>query len=257
MPATIVITGASRGLGAATARIAARMGTNLVLNARSKGPLHALAAEIQAAGGTAIAVAGDISRPETAQELVQRAMDEFGRLDAIVNNASLITPIAPVAEANPTAWEQNLAVSLLGPFLLSRTAIPHLRQNHGRIVNVSSGAAVRVIPGWSAYCAAKAALNQLGRVLAVEEPEITVLALRPGVVDTEMQATIRREGGRGMPAGWHQRFLQYHQHGELLPPEQPGRALAVLALHAPHEWSGEFLQWDDPRVAELVGRFAS
>jgi NAD(P)-dependent dehydrogenase (short-subunit alcohol dehydrogenase family) len=89
-------------------------------------------------------------------------------------------------------------------------------------------------------------------VLAIEEPAITAVAVRPGVVDTEMQAVIRRDGKTGMPQPDHQRFVQYHETGQLLPPEQPARALITLALHAPPEWSGEFLSWDDEKVRNLA-----
>jgi NAD(P)-dependent dehydrogenase (short-subunit alcohol dehydrogenase family) len=87
--------------------------------------------------------------------------------------------------------------------------------------------------------------------LALEEPLITSICLRPGVVDTEMQALIRREGQAGMQADDYQKFVQYHSDGKLLPPELPGRALALLALYAPHQWSGEFIQWDDGRIKGL------
>ncbi|MFZ0546164.1 MAG: SDR family NAD(P)-dependent oxidoreductase, partial [Candidatus Promineifilaceae bacterium] len=124
---------------------------------------------------------------------------------------------------------------------------------NGRVINISSGAATRGTAGWAAYCAAKAALNQITRVLALEEPTITTLAVRPGVVDTEMQAVIRSEGKSGMIQADHQRFIGFHQSGDLLAPEIPSRALVALALHAPKEWSGDFLSWDDDRVEALMG----
>jgi NAD(P)-dependent dehydrogenase (short-subunit alcohol dehydrogenase family) len=166
-------------------------------------------------------------------------------LDSLVNNAGIIEPIAPIAEADMGAWAYNLAVNLLAPAQLTQLALPHLRAANGRVINVSSGAAVSAIGGWAAYCGAKAALNQFNAVLAVEEPSVTAVALRPGVVDTEMQAVIRRDGGKGMDAGMHGRFLNYHDSGELLPPEKPGRAIAWLALYAPPELSGKFISWDD------------
>ena len=249
---TLIITGASRGLGAAAARCALELGANVVLSARSAGGLRATAAQAGAEGERTLVVPGDVSRAEDCQELVQKAVARFGRLDAIVNNAGVIAPIAPLAAAEPEAWQRNIAVNLVGPFYLMHFALPQLRPRRGRVVNVSSGAAVRPTPGWSAYCAAKAALNHLTAVLAEEEPDVVALALRPGVVDTEMQETIREEGRSGMPRERHQRFVRYHETGQLLPPELPGRALATLALFAPHAWSGAFLQWDEARVQALV-----
>jgi NAD(P)-dependent dehydrogenase (short-subunit alcohol dehydrogenase family) len=225
----LIITGASRGLGAATARIAAELGAGVALNARSESDLEAVAADIQAAGGEALAVAGDLSQPEVCQRLVEQTIDHFGALNGLVNNAGIIEPIAPVADWMPEAWERNLAINVLGPVMLTQTALPHLRPRAGRVINISSGAAVRPIPGWSAYCAAKAALNMFNRSLAVEEDAITAIAFRPGVIDTDMQVAIRELGATGMPPDEHARFLRFHQDGDLRPPEVVGRTLAILA----------------------------
>ncbi len=249
---TVIITGASRGLGAATARIAAQMGAHVILNARSAIELAAVAQEIVETGGRATAVAGDVSIFTDCEKMVQTALAATGRLDALINNAGLIQPIAPIAEADPEGWAALLRVNLLGPVQLTRLALPHLRTSKGRLIHVSSGAAVNPVPGWGAYCASKAALNHFNQVLAAEEPDIITLTFRPGVVDTAMQAVIRQDGQKGMPAGDHGRFVSLHHKGELLPPEKPGRALAALALHAPAAWSGDFVQWDDARVQALI-----
>jgi NAD(P)-dependent dehydrogenase (short-subunit alcohol dehydrogenase family) len=250
---TVIVTGASRGLGAATARAAAQIGAKVVVNARSEAELSALVKEINAAGGQAVPVPGDVSQPETCQLLVAEAVKRYGRLDAVVNNAGIIQPIAPIAIADSQDWERNITINVLAPVFLTQAALAHLRERAGRVINVSSGAAVNTIPGWGAYCTAKAAINHFTRSLAAEEPDITAISFRPGVVDTDMQAVIRRQGEKGMPAEEHARFVRYHEEGALLPPEAPARALAVLALHAPSAWSGEFIQWDEDRVQKLVG----
>lgn len=251
---TIIVTGASRGLGAAAARILGGEGVNVVLNARSTDDLQAVADEIDAQRERVLVVPGDAGREEDCRDLVSQTVEHFGRLDGLINNAGVLQPIATVADADPRQWQTNIAVNLLGPFYLTHYALPHLRQARGRVINVSSGAAVGVTQGWSAYCAAKAGLNHFTRVLAAEEPDVVALSFRPGVVDTEMQRTIREQGQDGMPAESHQKFVQYHEQEELLPPDVPGRALAALALEAPHEWSGEFLQWNEERVQTLVLR---
>lgn len=254
MEVVIIITGASRGLGAATAQILFEMGAAVVLNARSADALHALAEQADPGGERSLVVPGDVGDEAACRELVDATVARFGRLDGLINNAGVLQPIAPFGAEQPAAWRQNIAVNLLGPYTLIHHALPHLRASRGRVVNVSSGAAASPVPGWSAYSVAKAAINMLTRALAEEVPPVTSLALRPGVVDTAMQATIREEGAAGMPAERHQRFVHYHRRGELLPPELPGRALATLALYAPHEWSGDFLPWDEPKVAALVAR---
>lgn len=249
---TILITGASRGLGAAAARIAAQMGADVALNARSTAALEQVADAICHDGCNALVIPGDVGDAAVCQALVDQTVDRFGRIDALINNAGMIEPIAPVVAADTAVMQQNLAVNLLGPMMLTQAALLYLRQSRGRVINVSSGAAVNAVPGWSIYCAAKAALNHFTRVLAEEEPEVTAVAFRPGVVNTEMQAIIRRQGVGQMPASAHARFLQYHAQGKLLPPERPARALAALALYALPEWSGSFLAWDDAQVQTML-----
>ncbi|MFZ0547439.1 MAG: SDR family oxidoreductase, partial [Candidatus Promineifilaceae bacterium] len=250
---TVIITGASRGIGAAMAKITAEQGAAVVINARSEDALRAVAAEIEQGGGKALVVPGDVSDPAQCAALVEQTIAQFGRIDALINNAGILEPISPIAETDPADWQYNFAVNLLGPLMLIQAAIPYLREQNGRVINISSGAATRGTAGWAAYCASKAALNQITRVLALEEPAITALAVRPGIVDTEMQAVIRSEGKSGMIQADHQRFIGFHQNGQLLPPEIPSRALVALALHAPKEWSGDFLSWDDDRVEALMG----
>lgn len=252
---TVLITGASRGLGAAAARMAARLGAQVALMARSAGDLAQVAGEIQGMGGHALVLAGDVRLADDCRRAVGETVARFGRLDGLINNAGVLGPIGPLAQADSEGYEKNWAVNVLGPVMMTREAIPHLRQTKGRVLNVSSGAAVHAIEGWGAYCLAKGAMNQLTRMIAAEEPELTAISFRPGVVDTEMQATIRRQGRRGMPDELYARFVGYYQQGELLPPRVPGCVLAVLALHAPAGWSGSFLSWDEPDVRALAERF--
>ena len=250
-PPVLIITGASRGLGAATARRAAVLGAEIALLARSLPQLEAVAAEIRSSGRRALSVQADVSQPEDCKRAVDEIVAHFQRVDGLINNAGRLGPVAPLAESPMDDWQKNLQINLVGPAILIQLALPYLRASNGRLINVSSGAAVNVTRGWSAYSAAKAGLNHLTRLLAAEETEITSLSFRPGVVDTDMQAEIRSDGARGMSAEEHARFLQYHANGELLSPEIPAHSLAWLALNAPHEWSGEFISWNDQRLAEV------
>ncbi|HIP73203.1 MAG TPA: SDR family NAD(P)-dependent oxidoreductase [Anaerolineae bacterium] len=249
---TVIISGASRGLGLAAARFAAADGANVVLLSRSVERLAEAARLIEAEGGTAVPIPGDVTDAEDCAYVVAAALERYGRIDALINNAGTIEPIAPVAEADVMAWQENWAVNLLGPLQLTQVALPHLRERRGRVINVSSGAATYGLPGWGAYCAAKGALNQLTRVLAVEEPLITAVAVRPGAVDTAMQQVIREQGAAGMAPDVYERFVRKYEDGQLLPPDKPGAALAALALYAPPEWSGEFVAWDEAQVQALL-----
>lgn len=254
---TIIITGASRGLGAAAAFVAAELGANVVLNARSAEQLAERVEHIRNVGGSAISVPGDVSREEDCLHLVETAQTHFGRIDSLVNNAGTIEPIEPVHRTELNAWRHNVDVNLMGPMMLTQAALPQLRLHHGRVINVSGGAAISAVPGWSAYCAAKAGLAHFNRVLATEEESVTTLAFGPGVVDTDMQMFIRETGKDGMPPNAHARFIRYYQQGKLLPPQVPGGALAILALYAPPEWSGQFLAWDDQRIQQLRLQYGS
>ncbi len=252
----VIVTGASGGMGAAIAHIAVRLGAQVVITARRAEALAAVVRSLQEAGGAALPVPGDISRPDDCQRTVAEALRAFGRLDAIINNAGILEPIAPIAGSPPEAWEQNIAINLLGPVWLTQAALPHLRPANGRVINISSGAATYPYRGWSAYTTAKAGLNHFTRVLALEEPAITAIALRPGAVDTPMQALIRDRGAQaGMAEADYRKFADLSAEGRLLPPELPGKSAAVLALYAPHELSGEFINWDDARVLALVARY--
>ncbi len=250
---SVIVTGASRGLGRAIALELARMGAAVTLNARSQDALARVREEIEAMGGRAEILAGDVSQPDVAERLIAAAVLAFGRLDAVINNAAILDPLARIADSDPFEWRRNLQINVVGPYLITQAALPHLRRApQGRVINVSSGAAVRATAGWSAYCTSKAALNMFTAVLAKEEPEVVALAVRPGVVDTAMQAELRTRGERAMKPEVYRRFIDYHRRGELLPPELPGRALAALALKAPLSWSGRFISWNDLEVEALL-----
>lgn len=246
----VIITGASRGIGAAVAHWLAGVGAALTLIARSQKELRREAEAIDRSGGDTLFVAGDVSDPIFCRSAVDKTLARFRRVDALVNNAGTVEPLATVAEARPADWHYNIEVNLLGPVYMSMAAIPELRGRNGRIVNVSSGAAHHVIAAASAYCAAKAALNQFTRILAAEEPDLTVIAVRPGVVDTRMQEVLRSEGPAKMPPEQAAFYRDLKTTGRLEPPQVPARAIAWLALHTPREWSGAFMNYDDPQIAE-------
>lgn len=247
-----IVTGASRGLGAAVARWLASAGSAVTLIARSREKLEGIAAEISRLGGRPLICPADVSDFNSCRRAVDSTLDHFGRIDALVNNAAIVQPLARVADADPEDWRRNIEVNLLAPFYLVRAALAELRRRNGRIVNVSSGAANLALETVSAYCTAKAALNHFTRVLAAEEKDVAAMAVRPGVVDTDMQAVLRNEGDNAMPAEQIAYYRQLKDQGELEPPEVPARAIAWLALHAPHEFSGKFLDYDDPRISRTA-----
>lgn len=250
----VIVTGASRGLGAAIARRVAQLGASVVLMARTADSLEQVMGQITAAGGDAISVPGDVSSIEDCRRVVAQTIERYGRLDALVNNAGVIRPIASLAEADPVEWQRLLEINLNGPAFMMHAAMPYLREARGRVINVSSGASVNPKTGWSAYAASKAGLNMLTRVVALEEPAVTTIAIRPGIVDTSMQSLIREDGAAGMSAADHARFMRVYSNGDLLSPDEPGSAIAALALHAPHSLSGDYLAWSDEVVQAVINR---
>ena len=245
----VIVTGASRGLGAAVAGWLAQSGAGVTLIARSEDDLGRVADKILRAGREPVVCPMDISDFESCRRAVANTLERFGRIDSVVNNAGIVQPIAAIADSDPANWRYNIDVNLIGPYNLIRAAFTHLRKQNGRIVNVSSGAANLALAHVSAYCTAKAALNHFTRVLAVEEPALTAVAVRPGVVDTDMQSFIRQEGLRSMPAEQLAYYQQLKDHGQLEPPQIPARSIAWLALHAARRLSGQFLDYDDPLIS--------
>jgi NAD(P)-dependent dehydrogenase (short-subunit alcohol dehydrogenase family) len=252
---TLIVTGASRGLGAIVAETAAAAGLNVVLMARSADPLAAEADRISAAGGVALAVPGDVTISADCQRVVAAALERFGQIDALVNNAGMLHPLARLEEMDIDAWERLMAVNVTGALRMIQAALPHLRAVKGRVVNISSGASVRPTDGWGAYCTSKAALNMVTALLAEEEPDVVAVAVRPGVLDTGMQTQVRAEGARSMTREHYDHYVRLYEAGDLLPPQRPARAIVALALYAPPSIDGEFVSWDDDVVQGLLRKF--
>jgi NAD(P)-dependent dehydrogenase (short-subunit alcohol dehydrogenase family) len=185
MPVAI-ITGASKGLGRALAEGLAARGWDLVLDARSAGPLAA-AAEALAGPGRVRALAGDVTDPAHRAALVAAA-DALGGVDLLVNNASALgaEPLVPLAELPAAGLRAALETNVVAPTALVAAALPALRAAGGAVVNVSSDAAVEAYPTWGGYGASKAALEQASAVLAVEEPGVRVWWVDPGDMRTDL-----------------------------------------------------------------------
>lgn len=185
-----IITGASSGIGLATARLFAEQGAALVLNARGADALENTAAEIRQAGGKVVFAAGDVGLPETHARLVDTALQRFGRLDIAINNAGTVGRIAPLASLEPGDWQEVLTGNLTSAFLAARAQIPAM-QTHGRgaLVFVSSFVGTSVgLPGMAAYGAAKAGLMGLVKGITADYAAegIRANALLPGGTDTAM-----------------------------------------------------------------------
>lgn len=190
---TILITGASKGIGAAAARHLGRLGANIILASRSTDLIAEIATGI---GPNARAIACDVSDYTQVKAAVDLAIAEFGSLDVLVNNAGLIDPIARLTECDPSDWGNVIDVNVKGVFYGMHAALPVMEeQRAGTIINISSGAAYNALEGWSHYCASKAAVLQLTRSGHKEHGDtVTVVGLSPGTVATDMQVNIKASG---------------------------------------------------------------
>jgi 3-oxoacyl-[acyl-carrier protein] reductase len=193
----VIVTGASRGIGAAAAEALAGAGAAVMLTARDGKLAAKVAGRIEAAGGKAAALACDVADYAPVEALVAATTQRFGRPDILINNAGVIEPIATIAGSDPAAWAKNVQINLVGAFNAVRAVLPGMvAAGGGTIVNVSSGAALRPLEGWSAYCAGKAGMAMLTRAIMLEEGShgVRVFGFQPGTTDTDMQVLIRASG---------------------------------------------------------------
>lgn len=240
----VAITGASRGIGAAAARVFAAAGAKVALLARSEREIDALAAEI---GPAALALRCDVADWASVQQAVATVVQRFGRLDVLVNNAGTIDPIARLADVDPAAWGRAVDVNLKGVFHGLRAAIPVMRaQGSGTIITVSSGAARAALEGWSSYCAGKAGALMLSQAAHLEEGPhgIRVLGLSPGTVATEMQVKIKASGINPVSQ------LDPAVH---IPADWPARALLWMCGPEADPWLGTDVMLRDEAVRKAAG----
>lgn len=226
---TVVITGASRGIGAEAARVFSAAGANLALLARDAERLSDL---VEETGGNALAFACDVSQPGVMAAALQKTQEHFGSLDVLINNAGVIAPIARIEEADPEDWGKLIDINIKGVFNGIHAALPLMKSGGGgTIINIGSGAAQNPLEAWSAYCTSKAGLLMLTRALHLEEGGngIRVLSLSPGTVATDMQRAIKQSGINPVAA------LDWEDH---IPADWPARTLLWMCSQDADEFLG-------------------
>jgi NAD(P)-dependent dehydrogenase (short-subunit alcohol dehydrogenase family) len=186
--ASVLVTGAGRGIGRTIALALARERARLTVVARSAAELDSLVGEIEASGGQGVAFAGDVRSASACTGAVAAAVERFGGLSALVNNAG-VGAFANVQDTTDEAWEDVIGTNLTAVFRLTRAAIPHLAQRGGQILMISSLAGQNPIAGMAAYCASKAALDHFARCLMLEVryQRVKVTVVAPGSVDTSFR----------------------------------------------------------------------
>ncbi len=182
-----VVTGASRGFGRALATDLAKDGWGLIVDGRNAGSLGAATERLDGLGGPIRPIVGDVTDPDHRAGLVASAVD-LGGIDLLVNNASELgpSPLPNVGRFPIDVLRAVYEVNVIAPLALLQLALPLLRRSGGTVVSLSSDAAVEAYQGWGGYGSSKAALDQLHRVLAAEEPELTIYQFDPGDMRTDM-----------------------------------------------------------------------
>ncbi|KAI9669637.1 MAG: hypothetical protein M1831_007333 [Alyxoria varia] len=249
----VIVTGASRGLGHAVVSLLAKplQHCRVLAVARSLEPLKKLQEEY---GEDRVQVhAGDLTNADagTTRAMINLAVEKWGKLDALVLNHGAVEPVERIENLEMTEWKEAFDVNFFSALALIKEALGDLRKSHGRIIITSSGAAVKGTASWGPYGASKAMLNSLARTIAAEEPDITTVAIRPGVVDTQMQETLAREHYSKMEPTDTERFKKMKEEGTMLRPEQPGNVIGRLALDAGSDLSGKFLDWNDKELGKF------
>ncbi|MFT6223350.1 MAG: NAD(P)-dependent dehydrogenase (short-subunit alcohol dehydrogenase family) [Paracoccaceae bacterium] len=241
---TAIITGASRGIGAETARVFAQAGANVVLIARSQAAIDELATEI---GPKALSLACDVADFASLEAAVAQSIAHFGRVDILVNNAGIIEPISHLATSDPAAWGHVIDVNLKGVYNGMRAVLPSMITNGaGTILTISSGAAHRPTEAWSHYNASKAAVNMLTRCIDMENRAdgIRAIGLSPGTVATKMQQEIKTSGINPISQ------LDWSVH---IPPDWPAKTLLWMCSPQTDAWLGGEISLRDPDIRKAVG----
>ena len=241
---TALITGASRGIGEATARLFAQMGANVVLAARGKGEIETIAGEI---GDAARWITCDVSRYGDVKAAVDLAVAEFGGLDILIGNAGVIEPVSHLATSDPEEWGKVIDINLKGVYYGMRAAMPVMQAaGGGTIITISSGAAHNALEGWSHYCASKAGAAMMTMAAHKEGAEhgIRAMGLSPGTVATQMQREIKVTGMNPVAQ------LDWSDH---VPPEWPAKCLAWMCSKDADGYLGQEIALRDDAIRARIG----
>ena len=239
---TYVVTGASRGLGKSISTQLAKTGVKVVLLARDSENLNATEELVKGDSPESFAVACNLANVSDIDEAITKICSECQRIDGIIHNAGVINPVIPASMAESEEWNQNLQVNLLSVQQLTKGLIPLMGgDKQSRITTISSGASLRPVQSWSAYCVAKAGLDMWTRCIAseLEGKNISAIAIAPGIVDTGMQEDIRASDPENFPD--HYNFVSYHSDGMLVDAEVvAGKLMPLITNHEMSQTGARF-----------------
>ena len=239
-PQTYLVTGASRGIGQALSLHLAKNGFRVILLARKSETLDSTTSDVQSHSPTSFQASCDLADSTSIARAVEQILDNVDRIDGLIHNAGTIAPIKPMLEAAGDDWARSIQVNLIGVQQLTAGLTTLLVGEHRvRVSTISSGASLRPLGSWSAYCTAKAGLDMWARCLAHEgaDENISAIAVAPGIVDTGMQVDIRSAPEEDFPL--RSTFAGYHADGDLTDPMEVAQQLFSLLTEHSMEQSGQ------------------
>ena len=242
---TLIITGASQGIGEATARLFAKLGANVALIARSKEKIEKISSDINLNGGKSIAIQCDVSNQDEVENAIKLTLKSYNAIDILIGNAGVINPIQNIAEMDISDFDKVIDVNIKGVWYGIKAVLPHMK-NGGTIITIGSGAASNALEGWSHYCTSKAAVHHLSSCLDLEMRKdlIRALVLSPGTVATEMQEIIKKSGVNPVSK------MNWSDH---ISPDWVAKCLLWMCSDQADEYLGKVVSLREEKIRQKIG----
>lgn len=237
---TFLVTGASKGIGLELSLSLATSGINVILLARDTPMLEQSRDMVQLTLPSVSSIVCDLADNQSIDTAIVELKNNFQKIDGIVHNAGMISPIMPMSKAPSDAWAENIQVNLIGVQRLTKGIYSLMQASeHCRVTTISSGASLRPLESWSSYCVAKAGQDMWARCLAEEGKKdgITAISIAPGIVNTDMQKEIRSADSENFPS--LSSFVGYYENGDLSDAKDVANKLLPLITKHTNEQSGQ------------------
>lgn len=237
---TFLVTGASKGIGLELSLSLATSGINVILLARDTPMLEQSRDMVQLTLPSVSSIVCDLADNQSIDTAIVELKNNFQKIDGIVHNAGMISPIMPMSKAPSDAWAENIQVNLIGVQRLTKGIYSLMQASeHCRVTTISSGASLRPLESWSSYCVAKAGQDMWARCLAEEgmKDGITAISIAPGIVNTDMQKEIRSADSEDFPS--LSSFVGYYENGDLSDAKDVANKLLPLITKHTNEQSGQ------------------
>ena len=237
---TFLVTGASKGIGLELSLSLATSGINVILLARDTPMLEQSRDMVQLTLPSVSSIVCDLADNQSIDTAIVELKNNFQKIDGIVHNAGMISPIMPMSKAPSDAWAENIQVNLIGVQRLTKGIYSLMQASeHCRVTTISSGASLRPLESWSSYCVAKAGQDMWARCLAQEGKKdgITAISIAPGIVNTDMQKEIRSADSENFPS--LSSFVGYYENGDLSDAKDVANKLLPLITKHTNEQSGQ------------------